>query len=962
MAFPLPSHLPRKKDARDVSTQILTQVSETSAKALSAELASSWVSELNDTIRQTKQRIHERISSDLPAFERQLASSIAVQERLHSLSHNVDSLEESISNPQSGLVPTLVNTLTSHAAVAQNAADARARHHALAHLLQSRNELRRLTRLVEKAELADATVACASLGKMIAEAPPPLLKSEVMGDMKRRCAALQNRTEEQLLDAYSRSISVTASEIVVKSSVQAVPPRAYRHGPSLPTAVNGENMDAVIGLSAILQSMSPSTLSMHLSTLRRDIIAHCIEYVLKQPLQLLHEKTEDMTGMVEYKLSLRRGPPNTHDLTLHLDNLVTTMTFLNDHLFPHLPPPERKAFPLSLCTSLRTAILNHLLLPNLASSLATLPAFLDLTKRAVEMEDTVIMRMFGESGADRGIKSWADAVGHHYERKRRADILDKARVVVVAQYDDSSAFRVDAPLVAQEKIIPIQVVDEPVVVNGKAAAANGHAEEVGAVADDAWGFEEEPAKKTDESPTDDWGFDDDLDAETEALNPNPPAAPASPPQPQPAPLPAAPAEESAEDPGDAWGWNDDAEEIPDESIAVEDDSPWDDTWDEKPVTPVKAPKQAKGLEKRFGNKSLPTSPVASTLPTMSVRAETAPAPSSSHPPLPSQPVQPPHHAPPPMLKPLQVTESYAVSGRTKALLRLVEDVLREGAELAASGTLSTSSAPGDIVLQAAPMALELFRALVPVTNAVQLKQAAKEPMRFSNDCMFVGQEVRRVVTTLAGTQVAARGKLEEGVERLRVLSESWYEDAVSREEKVIEETLEEARGFIDTHLQDRYDECESAVNEVLQRIRRIAPQWKAVLMKSRYYEALGTLVECALSRILGDILSLEDITETESHKLCELCHIMNSLEGLFVEDPEQPSFVVSYVPSWLKFSYLSDLLEASIADISYLFEEGALVDFEIEELVKLVKALFADTPLRANTIQRLQQGHPVRGT
>ncbi len=36
--------------------------------------------------------------------------------------------------------------------------------------------------------------------------------------------------------------------------------------------------------------------------------------------------------------------------------------------------------------------------------------------------------------------------------------------------------------------------------------------------------------------------------------------------------------------------------------------------------------------------------------------------------------------------------------------------------------------------------------------------------------------------------------------------------------------------------------------------------------------------------------------------------------------------------------------EASIADISYLFDEGALVDFEVDELVSLVRALFADTP------------------
>ena len=56
MAFPLPDHLPRKKDARDVSTQVLTKVSETPFKALKAKLASSWIAELDDTIRFTKVR------------------------------------------------------------------------------------------------------------------------------------------------------------------------------------------------------------------------------------------------------------------------------------------------------------------------------------------------------------------------------------------------------------------------------------------------------------------------------------------------------------------------------------------------------------------------------------------------------------------------------------------------------------------------------------------------------------------------------------------------------------------------------------------------------------------------------------------------------------------------------------------------------------------------------------------
>jgi centromere/kinetochore protein ZW10 len=52
------------------------------------------------------------------------------------------------------------------------------------------------------------------------------------------------------------------------------------------------------------------------------------------------------------------------------------------------------------------------------------------------------------------------------------------------------------------------------------------------------------------------------------------------------------------------------------------------------------------------------------------------------------------------------------------------------------------------------------------------------------------------------------------------------------------------------------------------------------------------------------------------------------------------------------------LQEANLADINYLFDEGALIDYETQELVKLVRALFADTHQRANMIHKLMAGHP----
>lgn len=62
---------------------------------------------------------------------------------------------------------------------------------------------------------------------------------------------------------------------------------------------------------------------------------------------------------------------------------------------------------------------------------------------------------------------------------------------------------------------------------------------------------------------------------------------------------------------------------------------------------------------------------------------------------------------------------------------------------------------------------------------------------------------------------------------------------------------------------------------------------QSVLTKSKYFDAIGMLVESALSRILADVLALEDIPEVESGRLSELCKILNALEGLFVDNPEE---------------------------------------------------------------------------
>jgi protein transport protein DSL1/ZW10 len=54
MALPVPSHLPRKAVPQDVSSLILSKISSANVKTLNAEVAASWVTELDQAILESK--------------------------------------------------------------------------------------------------------------------------------------------------------------------------------------------------------------------------------------------------------------------------------------------------------------------------------------------------------------------------------------------------------------------------------------------------------------------------------------------------------------------------------------------------------------------------------------------------------------------------------------------------------------------------------------------------------------------------------------------------------------------------------------------------------------------------------------------------------------------------------------------------------------------------------------------
>ncbi|KAH9166349.1 Centromere/kinetochore Zw10-domain-containing protein [Lactarius sanguifluus] len=922
MAFPTPSHLPRNAAPQDVSSQILSKISSARAKSLNAEVAASWVAELDQAILESKAKIHERINADLPLFEQQFASSEAVQERFAALRANVDELNNAVSHSELGIIPTVVHALSTHAALAQRTQDTETTLDAMERLLRCREEFDYLVSLANEGKLTEAVQASTRLQNLLDTAPSALKEAEVLSSLKTAFRAARDRIEEQLTDAYSRSVVLSPRELTIRPTVQV------------------RDSDIVLDLTAILSSCSTTSLSEYLTVLRRDIDAYYIRHLLTQPVSLTHSFAKDVSGVLSHKLSLLSSQSTPEDLSTRLENLMSLLDFLDTYLFAVLPSPHATNFKKTLCKPVTSALLQQFLVSLLPSSLSTMPQYLRLLKQAETLEEKYIIGMLGQDPRDREVKSWTDSVSSHYERKRRAQILEGARQMILRE-GDCAQIRVEADLPSAP----------PPPSSAQATQGSGSSSE-GAwdVSDDAWGLEGEESGNTDNlgsaaEEEDAWGFDDAPAERNPAeleVSPGPSLSKGTIAEPESVP----PTDDSA------WGWDDNDDNAT--SADLEDD-PWGESPKSSPErrTFVSTHKPASRLEKLANKaKAKATLPQSTGSPMVTAR-----------------------HPPPALAKsneptviggatfkgkePLRLVhriETYTVSKRTQELADMVDTILQEGAEFASTTIFglgaSATQSRGSVILQTGPAVFDLFRALY--TAKFDQQPSEIKTMVFANDCVYACGRVLRAAEKCPNS---VKDGLLETADSLDSLGRKWFERSVEIQQDSVASHLKRAEGFVGTADQERFDECEEAVMSILSQVRKVAKHWAGVLGKTKYFDALGSLVNFSLMRILGDILALPDITEVESHRLSELCRILHALEGLFIDDPEQPSFVVACVPAWLKFSYLSELLEASMTDISYLFDEGALIDYETEELVKLVRALFADKPQRANLVNKLVAGH-----
>ena len=275
-------------------------------------------------------------------------------------------------------------------------------------------------------------------------------------------------------------------------------------------------------------------------------------------------------------------------------------------------------------------------------------------------------------------------------------------------------------------------------------------------------------------------------------------------------------------------------------------------------------------------------------------------------------------------------------------------------------------APASVALYSIPsLVLAMYRA----TAATHYSKDIAGNMLIYNDCTRLSDRIRSFLidqahkdqtsSTPPPLRASTRLKLDGDIKAIEGFGKRAYGKEMESQRTIVRDLLDGAQGFANCTVPPFAAECDNAISMTVDRIKEVQRQWKGILSHSALLQSLGSLLSTALNKMIVDVEDMSDIEEEESKRLRHFCDEVAKLGDLFVADEqagEAKDMTSIYTPNWFKFQYLSEILESSLADIKYFWTEGELkLEMEAEEVVDLIKALFAESEHRRKAISEIRR-------
>ncbi|KAJ5112327.1 hypothetical protein N7532_000372 [Penicillium argentinense] len=303
-------------------------------------------------------------------------------------------------------------------------------------------------------------------------------------------------------------------------------------------------------------------------------------------------------------------------------------------------------------------------------------------------------------------------------------------------------------------------------------------------------------------------------------------------------------------------------------------------------------------------------------------------------------------------KEMVLREVYTVTDIPELVLQIVEQQITDSKNISQPPYSSSRVASSGAGLLALPtLILAMFKATSSSFYSLKLNSGH---MYLYNDSLYLAGRVRELM------EEHNLSRLSSDVESLEKFGKFAYSKEMQTQSTIVTDLLDGAQGFGQCSEQPFKIECENAVSATIDRIRDVYKEWQPILSHSALLQSIGSLLSTMISKIIIDVEDLGDISEDQSKQLVQFCNRVSKLEDLFMpettSDAEAVPVTAVYVPNWLRFQYLINILESSLADIKFLWLEGELgLEFSIEEVVDLIEALFAESDYRRRAIAEIRR-------
>ncbi|XP_076969007.1 centromere/kinetochore protein zw10 homolog [Tamandua tetradactyla] len=262
----------------------------------------------------------------------------------------------------------------------------------------------------------------------------------------------------------------------------------------------------------------------------------------------------------------------------------------------------------------------------------------------------------------------------------------------------------------------------------------------------------------------------------------------------------------------------------------------------------------------------------------------------------------------------------------------------------------------------------LFHDVVPTYHRENLQKLPQLAAIHHNNCMYIAHHLltlgHQFKSRLAPILCDGTTTFVDLVPGFRRLGTECFLAQMRAQKGELLERLSNARNFSNMDDEENYSAASKAIRQVLHQLKRLGIVWQDVLPVNIYCKAMGTLLNTAISEIIGRITALEDISTEDGDRLYSLCKtVMDEGPQVFApmsEESKNKKYqeeVPVFVPKWMPFKELMMILQASLQEIGDRWADGKgplAAAFSSSEVKALIRALFQNTERRAAALAKIK--------